>query len=136
MSPNEEIMKIKEILEEHEKRLSKLEILIQTKPETTKKKTSIKEFLLSKKPSSDVERALAIGYYLEKYEDFSSFNVKDLEDGFRDAKEKIPSNMSDKVQKNIAKGHLMETKKKKDNLKSWVLTNSGERFVETDFQKE
>ena len=136
MSLNEEIMKIKEILGEHGKRLSKLESLIQTKPETTKKKTSIKEFLLSKKPSSDVEKALAIGYYLEKYENFSSFTAKDLEEGFRDAKEPIPPNIWDKIQLNVKKGHMMEKKEKKANLKSWNLTNSGEKHVENDFESE
>ena len=134
MIPDEEIIEIKKKLEEHEKRISKLESLSQTKPETIEKKHSVKEFILSKKPKNDVQRTLTIGYYLEKYENFSSFNVSDLEEGFRTAKEKVP-NIGDKVQKNIKKGHIMDVKEKKDNLKAWVLTSSGEMHVEKDFKQ-
>lgn len=136
MASNEEIMEIKKKLEEHEGRISKLESLSQTKPETVKKKISIKEFILSKKPKDDVQKTLAIGYYLEKYENLPPFNVKDLEESFRAAREKVPKNIGDKVQLNIKKGHMMDAKEKKDNLKAWVLTNSGEKYVENNFKKE
>jgi len=134
--PDEVTMEIKKKLEEHEKRISKLESSFQTKPEVGKKETSIKEFILSKKPKDDLQKTLAIGYYFEKHEAFFSFNAKDLEEGFRAAKEKIPKNINDKVIKNIEKGHIMEAKEKKNNLKAWILTNTGEEFVENDFKKE
>lgn len=136
MSSDEEIMEINKKLEEHEERISKLESLFQTKPEVVKKEVSIKEFILSKKPKSDIQKTLAIGYYLEKYEDSSSFNIRDLEKSFRAAKEKVPKNVGDKPQKNIKKGHMMEDGEKKDNLKAWSLTNSGEKYVENGFKKE
>lgn len=135
MMPNEEILRVKKKLEEHDKRLSKLESLFLAKPGAVKKQVSIKEFIISKKPKDDVQRALAIGYYLEKYEELFSFNVRDLEKGFRDAKEKIPKNINLCVIANIRKGHMMEAKEKKDNLKAWVLTNSGEKYVEGNFEK-
>lgn len=133
---NEEILRIKRKLEELEKRMSELEKAFQTKPEAAKKRISTKEFILSKKPRNDVQRTLAIGYYLEKYEGFSTFNVRDLEKGFGATKEPIPGNINDKVNLNIKKGHMMETDEKKDNLKAWVLTNSGEKYVDGDFKKE
>jgi len=40
---------IKRTLEDHERRISNLESLVQSKPEIAKKKISIKEFILSKK---------------------------------------------------------------------------------------
>lgn len=135
MASNEEIMEIKKKLKEYEERISKLESVSQTKPETVKKKISIKEFILSKKPKNDVQKTLAVGYYLEKYENFSHFNVKDLERGFIAAREKVPKNIGDKVQLNIKKGHMMEFKEKKDNLKTWILTNSGEKYIKSDFKK-
>lgn len=53
--------------------------------------------------------------------------------GFEKAKEKTPANINDRVNKIIANtGYIMETKEKKDNLKAWTLTNSGERFIEED----
>lgn len=135
MESNEEIMEIKKKLKEYEERISKLESVSQTKPETVKKKISIKEFILSKKPNNDVQKTLAVGYCLEKYENISPFNVKDLERGFIAAREKVPKNIGDKVQKNIKKDHMMEFKEKKDNLRAWILTNSGEKYFESDSKK-
>jgi hypothetical protein len=133
---SEEVGKIEKKLEEHEERISRLERLFQTKPEVIKKKTSIKEFILQKRPKGDVQKALVIGYYLEKYQDFSGFNAKDVEQGFRDAREKIPANVGDKIRKNIAKGHMMKAEEEKDEMKVYFLTSSGGRFVENDFRKE
>lgn len=133
---DEEIAKIMSKLEEHEKRISIIEKVFQTRPEAVKKRISIKEFILSKKAKDDVQRTLSIGYYLEKYEALSSFNVRDLEKGFRDAKEKVPNNINLCVIANIRKGHMMEEKGKKDRLKAWVLTNSGEGYLENDFKEE
>jgi hypothetical protein len=133
---DEEIAKIIRKLEEHDKRISAIERSLQANPEAVKKRISIKEFILSKKPKNDVQRTLSVGYYLEKWEAISSFNIKDLEKGFRDAKEKVPNNINLCVTANIGKGHMMEAKEKKGNLKAWVLTNSGEKYVEDDFQKQ
>jgi len=136
MGPEEEITKIKSKLEEHETRISKLEQLFQAKPENIGKQISVKEFVLSKKPKDDVQRTLAIGYYLERYKGLPSFNVKDLESGFRDAKEKVPGNINLCVIANTKKNHMMVAKEKRDKLKAWVLTNRGEEYVENDFKKK
>ncbi|MBI5892662.1 MAG: hypothetical protein HZB79_03245 [Deltaproteobacteria bacterium] len=128
-----EIVEIKKKLEEHEKRILQLESLFNDKPETVKKKISVKEFIISKRPKGDIQKTLVIGYYLEKYEGFSSFNAKDLESCFGTAKESIPGNINYKVIKNIEKGYMAEAKEKKDNLKAWYLTNSGEGHVEDGF---
>lgn len=135
MMSDEEIMEIRKKLEGHEERISKLESLSQTKPETVKKKISIKEFILLKKPKNDVQKTLAVGYFLEKYENISPFNVKDLERDWKAAREKVPKNIGDKVQKNIKKGHMMESKEEKDNLITWILTHSGEKYIGSDFKK-
>jgi predicted transcriptional regulator len=135
MTESEAINKLKTKIEEHEKRISKLEMMLpDAKLEASKMKTSIKEFILKKNPINDTQKALAIGYYLEKYEAFISFNSKDLEKGFRDSREKIPPNVSDKIQLNTKNGHIMEYGEK-DGLKAYVLTNSGERFLENGFKE-
>lgn len=136
MVTDEEIAKIKSKLEEHETKISKLEQLFQAKPENIGKEISAKEFVLSKNPKNDVQKTLAIGYYLERYKGLSSFNVKDLESGFRDAKEKVPNNINLCVIANINKDHMMEAKEKKDKLKACVLLNLGEKYVENDFKEE
>ena len=131
-----EIAGLKEKLEEHERRIVKLENLFFSKPKTVEKRLSIKEYLISRNPKGDLQKTLAVGHYLEKYEGMSSFNAKDLEKSFYDAKEKVPSNINDAVNKNIQKGYMMEVKEKKDNLKAWNLTNTGENFTDNNFQKE
>lgn len=94
------------------------------------KTLSIKEYILAKRPIDDNQKILAIAYFLEQYDGLSSFNAKDLADGFSKAKEKAPANINDRANKIINKtGYLMEAKEKKDNLKAWLLTNSGEYFV-------
>ena len=128
---------IKKIIDDHEKRIRELEIKLESgeKP-VTAKPLSLKEFILKKKPIYDVQRTLVIGYFLERHNQFLSFNAKDLEDSFRAAKEPVPANINDKANKNVKNGHMMETKEKKDNMKAWVLTSSGERVVENGFEKE
>ncbi len=117
-------------LDELERRMAILEGAQTKKTSAKGKKLSVKEFLLTKQPGDDVQRTLVIGYYLEHFDSMDSFNTRDLADGFRSAKEPLPSNINDKVNSNIGKGYMMEAKEKKEKLKAWVLTNSGEKFVE------
>ena len=117
-------------LDDHENRISALEGMPAKRTQVEGKKLSVKEFLLTKKPNDDVQRTIVIGYYLEHFESMDSFNTRDLADGFRSAKEPLPSNINDKVNSNIAKEYMMKAKEKKDKLKAWFLTNSGEKFVE------
>ncbi|MCG2719100.1 MAG: hypothetical protein L6408_09755 [Nanoarchaeota archaeon] len=127
---------IKKILDDHERRIHFLEKMLRSEPDRVKKKISVKEFILSKKPKDDVQRTLVICYYLEKYKDMSNFNAKDVEYGFREAKENVPDNVNYKVIQNIKSGYMMEAKEKKDKFKAWTLTSTGERFVENDLKKD
>ncbi len=138
MQENDQIENIKKTLEEHERRIAELEKLNVSKPYSSvaQKKLSIKEFILSKNPKDHIQKTLAIGYYLEKSEGLSSFKAKDLEKGFQEAKEKAPGNINYNVIKNIEKGHIMESREKKDKRKAWNLTNTGEKFVENDFNEK
>lgn len=133
---SEEISQIRKKLKEHEKRISRLEELFQTKPERIKKKLSIREFMLSKNPKTEAQKTLAIAYYLEKHDGLTSSNAKDLESGFRLAKEKLPRNVNYEVIRNIQKGYIMEAEETKDNRKAWCLTNSGVRYVDNNFEQE
>jgi hypothetical protein len=97
---------------------------------TRGRKQSAKEFLLTKSIKADTQKVLALAYFLEQEEGLASFNVPDLERAFRAAREKLPTNLNDAVNKNIARGFLMEAKEKKDSKKAWHLTSTGERFVQ------
>lgn len=104
-------------------------------PVSKKKKSSVKEFLMAMRLNSDTKKVIALGYFLEYVEGMASFNVNDLEEVFRSAKEKKPGNINDSVNKNIARGFLMEATEKKESKKAWVLTNTGEQFIENIFKE-
>ncbi len=122
-----------------ESRVTALETLLGGKKVDTAaspaKKLSVKEFILLKIPSGDVQKTLAIAYYLEKNESMQSFNVKDLGHYFQLAKEPVPENLNDKINMNIKRGYVMEAKEKKENKKAWVITNTGEQFVDGSFKE-
>ena len=121
------------MLRDHEARISALEKKFEPggpAPLQAVKKQSAKEFLISKSVSVETQKVLALAYFLERAEGLSSFNVPDLEAVFRNAREKLPKNMNDAVNKNVARGFLMEAAEKKDAKKAWQLTSTGERFVE------
>ena len=117
-------------LEERVEKLEKYFVNTDTSAIARTRKQSAKEFLLTKSPKSEVQKVLALGYFLEHQEGVEFFNVSDLEATFRSAKEKLPKNLNDAVNKNIARGFMMEAKEKKDSKKAWHLTSTGERFIE------
>lgn len=134
--PANEIDTIRKTLDQHEKRISHLESMAKTRPAEFKKELSIKEFILQKGATSDLAKTLAVGYYLERYRKVCPFNAKDLEELFMEAKEPVPTNINDAVNKNIERGYIMEAKEKKEGKKAWTLTATGERFVENNLKKE
>mgnify|MGYP000250469921 CR=1 FL=1 len=133
----DEIIKIKEKVKELEDRVTKLENIVfqDSSFKPLKKKISIREFILQKKPKTATQKVLVIGYYLEHFEKMECFTVKDVENGLRQAKEYAGKNISDLINKNIKKGYVMECKEKNGRLKTFTLTNSGEKFVENELGK-
>jgi hypothetical protein len=124
-------------LESLERRVEKLEAHFGSENAVSvpkERKMSAKEFLLTKNLKVETQKVLALAYFLEREEGLASFNVQELEVVFRAAREKLPKNMNDAVNKNIARGFLMETKEKKDSKKAWQLTSTGERFVENEMR--
>ena len=99
------------------------------------KKLSIKEFLLESPPTTDIQRTLAVGYFLETRVGMSSFTKAELEKGYSDAKEPIPSNISVNIKHCIKQGHMMEAEEKKNNKTAYVVTRSGEQFVIAGYKK-
>ena len=120
---------------DHDRRIKVLEGQKSTVSKGSKK-LSLKGYILSKNPKNDVQKTLCIGYYLESFDNMASFHAQDLEKGFRLAKEPVPPNINDKVNLNIKKGHLMEAEEKKENKKAWLVTNSGEKFIDSNFDNK
>ncbi len=96
------------------------------------KQLSVREFLETYDPKSLPDKALSIAYFKEVHEQISPLTIKNLEDGFREAKEPLPKNLSDTIYQNIKKGYLMESRKPnlENNLRTWELTNRGIKYVE------
>ncbi len=142
MSDKEEYSRIEAMMKDHERRIKLLEQELANKEEVQSPATSpvvaapppkptVRQLVLEKAPADDVQRCVVIGYHLEKREDYKSFNAKDIEKGFVDAREKVPGNVADKILKNVWKGHMMQVPEEKDGLKAYVLTNAGIKFVES-----
>jgi hypothetical protein len=123
-------------LEERVANLEKMRPSLRTEHVTppAQKKISAKEFLLTKDLKTEVQKTLVLGYYLEYVEGIASFNTDDLAAVFQSAKEKRPKNMNDAVNRNVARGLLMEVGKK-DSKKAWILTTTGEKYVEGELNK-
>ncbi len=129
------------LLQDHERRIKLLEQRLAGGDNLAEKSTplaptvpSVRHFIVEKNPVDDVQRSLVIAYHLEKHSSYASFNAKDLEKGFVDAREKVPGNVADKILKNVWKGHMMQTQEDKDGLKAYVLTNKGMKSVESGFK--
>lgn len=127
---------IKDILkkiENHENRITKLEKLFNSGTETEKiiaKKISEREFLRKINPRTVIERSLALSYYLEVYGGKTSFNIDDLKICFKAAKEPLPKNLNDMVNRNISKGLLMKASGEDKKRKYWELTQTGLEFID------
>ena len=124
---------IAKLLAEHEERIQKLEAKLQGSAPASiggsQKQISPKEFILEKKPSGEVQKTLMLCYYIEHTMGLTPFNIDDLTKVFKLAKEVVPSNLNDKINKNIDKGYLVEDDERKDSKKAWHLTASGENFI-------
>jgi hypothetical protein len=122
-------------LEERVEKLEKMNGAARSVPPAVpapSRKISAKEFLMTKVVKTELQKVLVFAYYLERQETLTSFNVSDLEGVFRAARERLPKNMNDAVNKNIARGYLMEAVEKKGAKKAWNLTSTGERLVENE----
>lgn len=122
---------------EIEARVSKLEQLQSVKGSkiedfsmNSDKKLSIREFINLINPKNNVEIVLAIAYYKEIVQLITPFTVKDIEGGFKEAKEPAPENVNLPIFYNVKKGYLMENNSPDTKLKSWELTNTGIKIVE------
>jgi hypothetical protein len=131
-----ELQDLIKTIQQLDDRIKKLENIVYNNTEKISvlpgKKISAKEFLMTKKHKTDTQKTLILGYYLENLSGISPFNTADIETAFRLAKEKLPANINDTVNKIIGRGLMMEAPEKKDSKKAWVLTASGEKFVENE----
>jgi len=92
------------------------------------KQLSVAQFFRKFKVSTDVDRVLAAGYYLETFKDNESFIAAEIKEVIRSAKINPPRNTNDSINANIRKGLIMPAGDK-DGKRAFVLTTDGEDAI-------
>ena len=87
------------------------------------------EFLRKLSHTNQLDRALALGYYLEKVQNISSFTTKDLIELSRQVKYPF-ANISESVSRLVGRG-LMMSAGDKDGIRAYSLTASGEQMIDS-----
>lgn len=92
---------------------------------------SLAEFIKAKGNSSghtDIEVLCA--YWLLKKGNMTSYNVTDIQNCYDEARIAKPANINDVMNSIQASGYIMPVKEKKDGKKAWVITGTGEKYVQ------
>lgn len=92
---------------------------------------TIGEFLDQKgDPQKHTEVVAVFAYWLFKVEKMESFNVKDIVECYNKTRKVKPSNPNQIINTNVASYLFAEAEEKKDGYKAWVITRTGEEYVE------
>lgn len=96
-------------------------------------KISVNEFLKEKNFRSQEDQTLGLIYYESEYQDKSEIAPDELKSLFVNAKIKVPSNPSDKLQRLSKNGYIQKIS---DAPKTYALTRTGIAYVEEYGHKE
>ena len=89
------------------------------------------EFLDQKgNPEKHTDVVAVYAYWLFKVERMKSFNVKDIASCYDRTRRPKPSNPNMTINQNVATHLFAEALEKKDGYKAWVITRTGEKYVE------
>lgn len=91
----------------------------------------IAEFLALRRIDSHPDRVVAIAYYHYHRFDGQGVTTKDLLDAYVRSRAKRPQNYPDVIASCVRKGYLVEGSRR-DGMKTWVITRTGETHVEQD----
>jgi hypothetical protein len=97
---------------------------------------AINEFLGKLKTGSFLDLSVALAYYLRRREGREYFTIRDIADAFVRARADRPRNLSDVLAGSAKNGWIAEMEERRDGLKSWYLTASGEKHVEGNLWRE
>lgn len=128
----EELKKKVELLEH---RVTLLEEKVSIVDEAKKvKKQTIGEFVIESGANSYKEKTCAIAYYIENFVEKDSFTSEDITQGYRDARESLPKNVSDTLMVCAKIKWFSEIDKDaKTGVKKYQLTNTGTKAVDDKF---
>ena len=89
----------------------------------------LSEFLAAKKAATHPDRVVAIAYWTYHTQNGAGVTTADLTEAYGRARVRKPQNFPDVIAACVRKGRLVEGERK-DAAKSWVITRTGETFVE------
>jgi hypothetical protein len=89
----------------------------------------LNEFLATKNVKTHVDRIAAIAYFAYAQGDETGITTRDVAQAYSKAREKKPQNIPDVIATCVRKGVLVDAPRK-DGMKAWLITQTGERHVE------
>ena len=89
----------------------------------------VTEFLATKKATTHPDRVVAIAYHAYHTQNGAGVTTHDLTEAYTRARIKKPQNFPDVIAACVRRGRLVEGERR-DGMKSWVITRTGEAFVE------
>lgn len=128
-----EVQGDKNWVEEKFKDLTSQEVIVSMAEEVAAKGMpgTLGEFLDQKgNPSKHTDSVAVYAYWLFKVEKMESFNVRDIINCYDMTRKTKPSNPNQIINQNVASHIFAEAPEKKDGLKAWVITRTGEEHVE------
>ena len=92
---------------------------------------SLVEFIKAKgNPSEHTDIEVLFAYWLLKKENMTAYNATDIQNCYDDARIPKPANINSIMNRIQKSGYVMTAKEKKDNKKAWVITATGEKYVQ------
>ena len=91
----------------------------------------IAEFLAQRRIDSHPDRVVAIAYYHYQRSEGQAITTRDLVEAYTRSRAKRPQNFPDVIASCVRKGYLVDGGRR-DGMKTWVVTGTGEAHVEQD----
>jgi len=96
---------------------------------------NLNEFLPRVDPRSHPQRVVAIAYHALHTGNENGLTTAEFIDAYKRARETRPKNMSDVIATCFRRGFLIDASQRKEGAKSWVITKTGEAYLEAGFQE-
>lgn len=132
----EQIMKIIEELEGRVKNVEsilstrKIDFTVGNNSPLPQREESFREFYLRYgPPKKETDRTLVIFYFLESKKKLDSITINELAQGFKEVRETVPKNISDKMQL-LHKSGFVSPRESLGRARSWEITMSGLKHLE------